>query len=219
VYSMDGDIGPIAEFCDVAEQYGAMTYLDEVHAVGLYGPRGGGIAEREGLMHRVDVIEGTLGKAFGVMGGYIAASKTICDFVRSFSSGFIFTTALPPAVAAGAITSIRHLKQSDTERLAQRNRVAKLRQRLDQLAIPYMANQSHIVPVVVGDPVKCKWITDWLLDNAGIYVQPINYPTVPKGTERLRITPSPFHTDQDIENLVNALSELWSQCALSRAVA
>ncbi len=219
VYSMDGDIGPIAEFCDVAEKYGAMTYLDEVHAVGLYGPRGGGIAEREGLMDRVDIIEGTLGKAFGVMGGYIAASKTICDFVRSFSSGFIFTTALPPAVAAGAITSIRHLKQSDTERLAQRERVAKLRQRLDQLAIPYMANESHIVPVIVGDPVKCKWITDWLLDNAGIYVQPINYPTVPKGTERLRITPSPFHTDQDIENLVNALSELWSQCALSRAVA
>ncbi len=219
VYSMDGDIGPIAEFCDVADAHGAMTYLDEVHAVGLYGPRGGGIAEREGLMDRLDVIEGTLGKAFGVMGGYIAASKTICDFVRSFASGFIFTTALPPSVAAGAIASIRHLKQSDVERMGQRDRVAKLRRRLDELAIPYMANESHIVPVVVGDPVKCKWITDWLLDNAGIYVQPINYPTVPKGTERLRITPSPLHTDEDIEHLVNALSELWSQCALSRAVA
>ncbi len=203
----------------MAEAHGALTYLDEVHAVGLYGPRGGGIAEREGLMDRVDVIEGTLGKAFGVLGGYIAASKTICDFVRSFASGFIFTTALPPAVAAGAITSIRHLKQSDTERMGQRERVARLRQKLDQKAIPYMANESHIVPVIVGDPVKCKWITDWLLENAGIYVQPINYPTVPKGTERLRITPSPLHTDEDIDNLVNALSELWSQCALSRAVA
>ena len=219
VYSMDGDIGPIAEFCDVAEAHGAMTYLDEVHAVGLYGPRGGGIAEREGLMHRLDVIEGTLGKAFGVMGGYIAASKTICDFVRSFASGFIFTTALPPSVAAGALASIRHLKTSDAERLAQRERVATLRRRLDELAIPYMANESHIVPVIVGDPVKCKWITDWLLENAGIYVQPINYPTVPKGTERLRITPSPMHTDEDIDALVNALSELWSQCALARAVA
>ncbi|MEM1199272.1 MAG: 5-aminolevulinate synthase [Pseudomonadota bacterium] len=219
VYSMDGDIGPIAEFCDVAEAHGAMTYLDEVHAVGLYGPRGGGIAEREGLMHRLDVIEGTLGKAFGVMGGYIAASKTICDFVRSFASGFIFTTALPPSVAAGALASIRHLKTSDTERLAQRERVATLRRRLDEKAIPYMANESHIVPVIVGDPVKCKWITDWLLDNAGIYVQPINYPTVPKGTERLRITPSPMHTDEDIDALVSALSELWSQCALARAVA
>lgn len=219
VYSMDGDIGPIAEFCDVAEAHGAMTYLDEVHAVGLYGARGGGIAEREGLMHRLDVIEGTLGKAFGVMGGYIAASKTICDFVRSFASGFIFTTALPPSVAAGALASIRHLKTSDVERLAQRERVATLRRRLDELAIPYMANESHIVPVIVGDPVKCKWITDWLLENAGIYVQPINYPTVPKGTERLRITPSPMHTDEDIDALVNALSELWSQCALARAVA
>ncbi|MEM8689454.1 MAG: 5-aminolevulinate synthase [Pseudomonadota bacterium] len=219
VYSMDGDIGPIAEFCDVAEAHGAMTYLDEVHAVGLYGPRGGGVAEREGLMDRVDVIEGTLGKAFGVLGGYIAASATVCDFVRSFASGFIFTTALPPAVAAGAITSIRHLKQSDAERLAQRDRVAQLRKRLDQLGIPYMRNESHIVPVVVGDPVKCKWITDWLLESAGIYVQPINYPTVPKGTERLRITPSPLHTDADIEHLVGSLSYLWSQCALSRAVA
>ena len=219
VYSMDGDIGPIKEFCDVADEFGAMTYLDEVHAVGLYGPRGGGIAEREDLMDRLTVIEGTLGKAFGVMGGYIAASATLCDFVRSFSSGFIFTTALPPAVAAGAITSIRHLKQSDEERRGQRERVAKLRARLDHFGIPHMENESHIVPVVVGDPVKCKWITDWLLAEAGVYVQPINYPTVPKGTERLRITPSPLHTDADIEHLVASLNMLWSQCALSRAVA
>ncbi|MEM7427443.1 MAG: 5-aminolevulinate synthase [Pseudomonadota bacterium] len=219
VYSMDGDIGPIKEFCDVADEHGAMTYLDEVHAVGLYGPRGGGIAEREGLMDRLTVIEGTLGKAFGVMGGYIAASTTLCDFVRSFASGFIFTTALPPAVAAGAITSIRHLKSSSSERKGQRERVAKLRERLDHFGIPHMANESHIVPVVVGDPVKCKWITDWLMAEAGVYVQPINYPTVPKGTERLRITPSPLHTDDDIEHLVASLNFLWSQCALSRAVA
>lgn len=219
VYSMDGDIGPIKEFCDVADEFGAITYLDEVHAVGLYGPRGGGIAEREGLMDRLTVIEGTLGKAFGVMGGYIAASKTLCDFIRSFSSGFIFTTALPPAVAAGAITSIRHLKSSNAERMGQRERVAKLRERLDHFGIPHMVNESHIVPVVVGDPVKCKWITDWLMAEAGIYVQPINYPTVPKGTERLRITPSPLHTDEDIEHLVSSLNFLWSQCALSRAVA
>ncbi len=219
VYSMDGDIAPIKEFCDVAEAHGAMTYLDEVHAVGLYGPRGGGVAEREGLMDRLTVIEGTLGKAFGVLGGYIAASTTLCDFVRSFASGFIFTTALPPAVAAGAITSIRHLKTSDAERLAQHERVRRLRERLDHFGIPHMRNESHIVPVMVGDPVKCKWITDWLLENAGIYVQPINYPTVPRGTERLRLTPSPLHTDGDIEQLVDALNQLWSQCALSRAVA
>ena len=219
VYSMDGDIAPIAEICDVAEKYNAMTYLDEVHAVGLYGPRGGGIAEREGLMHRIDVIEGTLGKAFGVMGGYITASRELCDFVRSFASGFIFTTALPPAVAAGAIASIRHLKQSNTERLRQREMVAALRAALTRKGIPYMANESHIVPVLVGDAAKCKWISDWLLDNAGIYVQPINYPTVPKGTERLRFTPTPLHTEADIEHLVSALNELWSQCALARAVA
>ncbi len=219
VYSMDGDIAPIAELCDVAEKHGAMTYLDEVHAVGLYGPRGGGVAEREGLMDRLTVIEGTLGKAFGVMGGYIAASAALCDFVRSFASGFIFTTALPPAIAAGAIASIRHLKESDTERQQQRAQVAKLRARLDRLGIPYMANDSHIVPVMVCDPVKCKWISDWLLDNAGIYVQPINYPTVPRGTERLRFTPGPLHTDADIDHLVDALGRLWSECALSRAVA
>ncbi len=219
VYSMDGDIAPIAEFCDIADKYGAMTYLDEVHAVGLYGPRGGGIAEREGLMDRLTVIEGTLGKAFGVLGGYIAASEALCDFIRSFASGFIFTTALPPAVAAGARASIQHLKESDVERIAQRDRVAKLRKRLGAIGIPTLDNPSHIVPVMVGDPVKCKWISDWLMANHGIYVQPINYPTVPKGSERLRLTPSPVHTDEDIERLVSALSEIWSQCALARQVA
>ncbi|MEM1193715.1 MAG: 5-aminolevulinate synthase [Pseudomonadota bacterium] len=219
VYSMDGDIAPIEAICDLADQYKAMTYIDEVHAVGLYGPRGGGIAEREGLMDRITVIEGTLGKAYGVLGGYIAASTDLCDFIRSYASGFIFTTALPPAVAAGALASIRHLKQSDTERLGQRDRVAKVRTQLAQIGIPTMDNPSHIVPVMVGDPVKCKWISDWLMENHGIYVQPINYPTVPKGSERLRITPSPVHSDDDIARLVNALSEIWSQCALARQVA
>ncbi|VVT04324.1 5-aminolevulinate synthase [Rhizobium sp. EC-SD404] len=219
VYSMDGDIAPIKEICDVADEFGAMTYLDEVHGVGLYGPRGGGIAEREGLMHRLTVIEGTLGKAFGVMGGYIAASTALCDFVRSFASGFIFTTALPPALAAGALASIRHLKQSQIERMRHQDRVARVRARLDAIGIPYMPNPSHIVPVMVGDAAKCKWLSDLLLDNYGIYVQPINYPTVPKKTERLRITPSPFHSDADIDHLVSALSSLWSRCALSRAVA
>ncbi len=219
VYSMDGDIAPIKEFCDIADEYGAMTYLDEVHAVGLYGDHGGGIAEREGLMHRLTVIEGTLGKAFGVVGGYIAGSKALVDFVRSFASGFIFTTALPPHIAAGARASIQHLKQSNWERMRQRDRVEKVRVRLRAIGIPTLENPSHIVPVMVGDPVKCKMISDWLMEKNGIYVQPINYPTVPKGTERLRITPSPVHTDQDIDDLVNALSELWSHCALARAVA
>jgi len=219
VYSMDGDIAPIREICDVADEFGALTYLDEVHAVGLYGPRGGGVAEREGLMDRLTVIEGTLGKAFGVMGGYIAASEALCDWVRSFSSGFIFTTALPPAVAAGACASIRHLKESDAERRVQRERVAHLRARLDQLGIPHLPNPSHIVPVMVKDPVKCKMLSDILLDDYGIYVQPINYPTVPKGTERLRFTPSPLHSAEDVEHLVASLHALWSQCALSRAVA
>jgi len=219
VYSMDGDIAPIAEICDVAEKHGAMTYLDEVHGVGLYGPRGGGVAEREGLMDRLTVIEGTLGKAFGVMGGYIAADRDLCDFVRSFASGFIFTTALPPALAAGAIASIRHLKQSQLERRRQEDRVNRLRSLLDRRGIPHMPNPSHIVPVMVGNAAKCKWISDLLLDGYGIYVQPINYPTVPEGTERLRFTPSPLHTDDDIDRLVGALNDLWSQCALARAVA
>ena len=219
VYSMDGDIGPIADICAVAKKYGALTYLDEVHGVGLYGPRGGGVAEREGLMDQIDVIEGTLGKAFGVMGGYITGSTALIDFVRSFASGFIFTTSLPPALAAGAIASIQHLKTSSQERVRHQNRVATLRRKLDACGIPHMPNPSHIVPVMVGDAAKCKWISDILLDRHGIYIQPINYPTVPRGTERLRITPSPLHTDADIDHLVGALESLWSQCALSRAVA
>ncbi|MEQ7155487.1 5-aminolevulinate synthase [Brevundimonas aurifodinae] len=216
VYSMDGDIGPIREIIEVSEKHGAMTYLDEVHGVGLYGPRGGGVAEREGLMDRITVIEGTLGKAFGVMGGYIAASSALCDFVRSFASGFIFTTALPPAVAAGACASVKHLKASEMERARHQDRVARVRQRLDLAGIPHMPNDSHIIPVMVGDPHKCKMISDWLMENHGIYVQPINYPTVPLGTERLRITPSPVHSDEDIDRLIDALSEIWSHCALAR---
>jgi len=216
VYSMDGDIAPITAICDLADKYNAMTYLDEVHAVGLYGPRGGGVAEQEGLMHRLTVIEGTLGKAFGVMGGYIAASAELCDFVRSFASGFIFTTAIPPAVAAGAAASIKHLKSSSVERAAQQAKVAQVRAELDRIGIPHVENPSHIIPVMVGDPVKCKFISDVLLQDHGVYIQPINYPTVPKGTERLRITPSPVHSDADIAHLIGALEELWEQCQLAR---
>jgi 5-aminolevulinate synthase len=219
VYSMDGDIAPVREIVEVAEAHGAMTYIDEVHAVGMYGPRGGGVAEREGLMDRITLIEGTLGKAFGTFGGYITGSTALCDFIRSFSSGFIFTTALPPAVAAAATASIRHLKHSEIERARQRRQVARLRAKLDAAGIPHMANPSHIIPVMIGDPVKCRMISDWLMQDWGIYVQPINYPTVPKGTERLRITPGPLHTDADIDRLVGALSALWNRCALSRAIA
>ncbi len=217
VYSMDGDMAPIAEFCDVADAHGAMTYLDEVHGVGLYGPRGGGIAERDGLSDRLTVIEGTLAKAFGVIGGYIAASNALCDFVRSYSSGFIFTTALPPGVAAAAIASIRHLKESQAERERQRDRVASVRRRLDLAGIPHFDNPSHIVPVMVCDPVLCKQISDRLLSQYGIYVQPINYPTVPRGTERLRITPSPLHSDDDINHLIASLSQIWSEIGLRAA--
>ena len=219
VYSMDGDIAPIEAICDLADEFGAMTYIDEVHAVGMYGPRGGGVAEQLGLMDRITLIEGTLGKAFGVMGGYITGSAALCDFIRSFSSGFIFTTALPPALAAGALASIRHLKQSDMERRRQKVQVAKLRAKLDAMGIPHLDNPSHIVPVMVKDPVKCKMISDILLNDYGVYVQPINYPTVPKGTERLRFTPGPGHSDADLDRLVDALHALWSHCALSRAVA
>ena len=219
VYSMDGDISPIREIVEVCEAHGALSYIDEVHAVGMYGPRGGGVTEREGLADRIDVIEGTLGKAFGCFGGYITASAALCDFIRSFSSGFIFTTALPPAVAAAAQASIRHLKASSAERDAQAANVARLRARLDQAGIPHLANDSHIIPVMIGDPVKCRMISDILMDDWGIYVQPINYPTVPKGTERLRITPGPLHTDADIDHLVTALGALWHRCALAHAVA
>ncbi len=219
VYSMDGDVAPIREIVEVCEKHGAFSYIDEVHAVGMYGPRGGGVAEREGLMHRIDVIEGTLGKAFGVVGGYIAGTAATCDFIRSFASGFIFTTSLPPHVAAGAKASIAHLKRSELERAGQRAAVAKVRRRLDQMGIPHQPNPSHIIPVMVGDAKKCKWISDILLDAYGIYIQPINYPTVPKGTERLRITPGPLHSDADIDHLCKALNDLWSQCALARQVA
>ena len=216
VYSMDGDIAPMKEICDIADEFGAMTYLDEVHAVGLYGPRGGGIAEREGLSHRLTVIEATLAKGIGVVGGYIAASHALCDFVRSFASGFIFTTALPPSVAAGAVASIQHLKTSGRERRLQQMRVAQVRQRLSELGLPHKPNPSHIVPVMVGDAALCKRVCDMLLDRHDIYVQPINYPTVPVGTERLRITPSPMHSDADIDHLIAALDSIWTELDLPR---
>jgi 5-aminolevulinate synthase len=217
VYSMDGDIAPIGALCDVAAAHGAVTYLDEVHAVGIYGLRGGGIAERDGHSQKLTVIEGTLAKAFGVIGGYIAGSAALCDFVRSFASGFIFTTALPPAVAAAARASIRHLKESSTERRQLHQRVALVRRGLDAAGIPHLDNPSHIVPVMVGDPVLCRQISDQLLEQFGIYVQPINYPTVPRGTERLRITPSPLHSEVDIDHLVGALAAIWSEIQLRPA--
>lgn len=219
VYSMDGDMAPIEAILDVCDKYGAMTYIDEVHAVGMYGEHGGGVSEELGLADRITLIEGTLGKAFGCVGGYITGSAALCDFIRSFASGFIFTTALPPAVAAAARTSIQHLKVSQMERAGQRRQVARLRKMLDAQGIPHMDNNSHIVPVMIGDPVKTKMLADYLMDEWGIYVQPINYPTVPKGTERLRFTPSPLHTDADIDHLINALTSLWKQCAIAHAVA
>ena len=217
VYSMDGDIAPIAELCEVAERHGAMTYLDEVHAVGLYGPRGGGVAERDGVRERLTVIEGTLGKAFGVLGGYIAASRELCDFVRSFASGFIFTTALPPFIAAGALASIEQVRGAEALRERHRERVAKVRAAFAAVRLPVLENPSHIVPVMVRDPVLCKRISDELLGRDAIYVQPINYPTVPRGTERLRFTPTPLHSDEDIERLAAALARIWNEMGLELA--
>jgi 5-aminolevulinate synthase len=214
VYSMDGQMSPIGAICDLAERYGALTYLDEVHAVGLYGPTGGGLAERDSVIDRVDIINGTLAKGFGIMGGYIAADRDICDAIRSYAPGFIFTTSLAPPIAAGAVASIRHLRTSAVERDRLHDRVRALKHRLAVAGVPAMHNPSHIVPILVGDPVLTKRITDALLDRFAIYVQPINYPTVPRGSERLRLTPAPYHTDADIDRLIVALTTLWTEMGL-----
>ncbi len=217
VYSMDGDFGPIKEICDLADEFNALTYIDEVHAVGMYGPRGAGVAERDGLMQRIDIINGTLAKAYGVMGGYVAASHKMCDAVRSYAPGFIFTTSLPPAVAAGAAASVAHLKQDQELRERHQLQAKILKMRLKAAGLPIIDHGSHIVPVIVGNPVHTKKLSDMLLSEFGIYVQPINFPTVPRGTERLRFTPSPVHGAQEIDKLVKAMDKLWSHCALNRA--
>jgi 5-aminolevulinate synthase len=214
LYSMDGDVAPLAKICDLAERYGAMTYLDEVHAVGMYGPRGGGIAERDGVMRRIDVIEGTLAKAFGCLGGYIAASAEIIDAVRSYAPGFIFTTALPPPICSAATAAIRHLKASNWERERHQDRAARVKAILNAAGLPVMSNDTHIVPLFVGDPERCKQASDLLLEEHGVYIQPINYPTVAKGTERLRITPTPYHDDSLIDGLAEALVQVWERLGL-----
>ncbi len=217
VYSMDGDFGPIEAICDLADEFNALTYIDEVHAVGMYGPRGGGVTERDNLAHRIDIINGTLAKAYGVMGGYIAASEKMCDAVRSYAPGFIFTTSLPPAVAAGAATSVAHLKTDQTLRDQHQLQAKILKMRLKGMGLPIIDHGSHIVPVIVGNPVHTKKLSDMLLSEHGIYVQPINFPTVPRGTERLRFTPSPVHGPKEINAVVKAMDALWSHCALNRA--
>ncbi len=217
VYSMDGDMAPIKEICELAQKYQALTYLDEVHAVGLYGSRGGGVAERDGVMDQVDIIEGTLAKGFGLMGGYIAAKSHIVDAIRSFATGFIFTTSIAPAIVAGALASVRHLKTSQVERERHQERANTLKSRLKAAGLPVLDNPSHIVPVMVYDPVRCKKLTDALLDRFNIYVQPINYPTVPRSTERIRLTPGPMHTDEDMDHLIDALNILWGEMDLKRA--
>jgi 5-aminolevulinate synthase len=215
LYSMDGDVAPTEAICDLAERYGAMTYIDEVHAVGMYGPRGGGIAARDGTMHRIDVVEGTLAKAFGCLGGYITGSARMIDAVRSYSPGFIFTTALPPAICAAATAAIRHLKTSSWERERHQDRAGRTKSVLAAAGLPIMPNDTHIVPVFVGDPERCKQASDLLLEQHGIYIQPINYPTVAKGTERLRITPSPYHDDTLIDELAEALVDVWEELGLT----
>ncbi|MEI2686939.1 MAG: 5-aminolevulinate synthase [Cypionkella sp.] len=217
IYSMDGDVGPIKAICDLADEFNALTYIDEVHAVGMYGPRGAGVAEREGLMGRIDIINGTLAKAYGVFGGYIAATAKMVDAVRSYAPGFIFTTSLPPVVAAGAAASVRILKTAQHLRDAQQTNARILKMRLKALGLPIIDHGTHIVPVHVGDPIHCKNLSDLLLSDFGIYVQPINFPTVPRGTERLRFTPSPVHDLQQIDKLVMAMDQLWQHCALNRA--
>ena len=217
IYSMDGDFAPIEAICDLAAEFNALTYLDEVHAVGMYGPRGAGVAERDGLMGRIDIINGTLAKAYGVMGGYIASSAKMCDAIRSYAPVFIFTTSIPPAVAAGAAASVRHLKNDQELRDSHQTQAKILKLRLKGLGLPIIDHGSHIIPVMVGDPVHTKILSDMLLEDHGIYVQPINYPTVPRGTERLRFTPSPVHGPDEIDALVDAMDQLWSHCALNRA--